>query len=37
VNLSMIYLTHCKNFLNATMYAHPEQQQYISYEINLKV
>jgi hypothetical protein len=25
-NSSMIYLMHCKNFVNATMYPHPAQQ-----------
>jgi hypothetical protein len=25
VNSSMIYLIHCKNFVNATMYPHPAQ------------
>jgi hypothetical protein len=26
VNSSIIYLIHCKNFLNATMHPHPAQQ-----------
>jgi hypothetical protein len=30
VNSSVIYLIHCKNFVNATVYPHPQQQNKIN-------